>query len=238
MIENPVPTRRARLVWQRPLDTSGRRDSHAVAELVETESGISFNYLDEHELTKARQDGFMGYPGLPMDADDLGPIAIEVLSRRLLPKQRADFGQWLAGFGLSTEDDLSSLTLLAYTGARLTSDSFSVCETFEGFNEPFSYVFDVIGSRHYRDRYGELEVGESLAFVREIDNEQDPNAIVITRSDGTPVGYVNRLQADTVGQWVDAGQITGTVFRVNGRLEYPRLFLLAEISSTADAVAA
>ena len=165
-----LATRRAHIVWQCPLDTSGRCNSHC--------------------------------------------------------------------FGLSTEDDLSSLTLLAYIGARLTCDSFSVCETFEGFNEPFSRVFDIVGSRHYRGRYGELKVGESLAFVREIDNEQNPNAIVITRSDGPPVGYLNRLQADTVGQWVDAGQITGTVFRVNGRLEYPRLFILIEISSTADAAVA
>lgn len=238
MIENPTPTRRALLVWQRPLDSDGPRDRHAVAELVDTEHGISFNYLTDQELAEARQAGFFGYPGLPLDAEGLGSTAIEVLLRRLPPRERADFGQWLAGFGLSAEDDLSPLTLLAYTGARLTSDSFSVCETFDGFSEPFSYVFDVAGNRHYQEQYGDLEVGEALAFVRETDNPQDPNAIMITRSDGTAVGYVNRLQAETVGQWVDAGQITGAVYRVNGRAEYPRLFVLADVSSSAKVMAA
>lgn len=32
----------------------------------------------------------------------------------------------------------------SYTGAKLTSDSYSVADTFEGFDRPFQYIFDVL----------------------------------------------------------------------------------------------
>lgn len=237
MIENPISTRRAHLVWQRPLDETGRRDRCAVAELVQDADDVRFSYLGQEDLERAWAAGFNGYPGLPFGSNSLSRIASDVLMRRLPPRDRADFSELLTRFGLPSDRTYSDLTLLAYTGARLTSDSFSVCETFDGFEGAFSYVFDVAGNRHYVD-YNQLEVGEAIHFESEPTNEVDPNAIRLARADGETVGYVNRLQAETVRSWLDNGSVNATVFRVNGRLQYPRLFVHADIETDSCAAAA
>ncbi|MCY3878724.1 MAG: HIRAN domain-containing protein [Rhodobacteraceae bacterium] len=113
-----------------------------------------------------------------------------------------------------------------------------MCETFDGFEPPFTYLFDVAGNRYDQNRYDQLASGERLCFEREPDNQYDPDAIRIVRSDGTRVGYVNRLQTGPVGRWLDDERISASVFRTNGRIEYPRLFVLAKVGSMAQALAA
>ena len=237
MIVNPIPTRRALLVWQRPLDENGRRDRCAVAELIQEADGVNFRYLGREQLDVAAEAGFSGYPGLPIASGDLSRIASDVLMRRLPPRNRADFSDLLARFGLPTDHTYSDLSLLAYTGARLTSDSFSVCETFDGFEGTFSYVFDVAGSRHFVD-YNELDLGEAIYLEHEPTNPVDSNAIRMALEDGRTVGYVNRLQAPTVRSWLVNGSVDAAVFRVNGRLQYPRLFVRANIETNTRAAAA
>ncbi|MCY4243673.1 MAG: HIRAN domain-containing protein [Rhodobacter sp.] len=202
-----------------------------MGELVEGSGGVTFRYLDLERLEPARDDGFSEYPGLPIESPDSERIAPDVLIRRLPPRERTDFPDLLTRFGLPADRDYTDLTLLAYTGARLTGDSFSICETFDGFEGRFSYVFDVAGSRHYVD-YSELEKSDAIFFEREPTNERDPNAVRLARGNGNTVGYVNRLQAETVGQWIDNGSVTGSVFRVNGRIQYPRLFVQADIETS------
>lgn len=238
MIENPIHTRRALMAWQRPLDSGKRSDRFAVAELVQNGTCLSFRYLEDQELEPARQVGFTGYPGLPIGSSQLDGIAEEILMRRLPPKKRPDFGEFLRRFGLPSDENYPALTLLAYTGARQTGDGFSVCETFDGFEPPFTYVFDVAGSRHYRGLYNEFNQDDCLRFEREPDNEHDPDTIRIERTDGTTVGYVNRLQTGAVGRWLDNDRISARVFRTNGRIEYPRLFVLADIVPRVESLAA
>lgn len=165
-----------------------------------------------------------------MDADNLDRIAMEVLMHRLPPRNRRDFKEVLRRFGLPADRDYTDLSLLAYTGARLTSDTFSVCDTFDGFEPPFTYVFDVAGYRHHRRNSDEEATdGDQLWFVRERDNPRDREAVRINRADGSQVGYVNRLQSEKVGAWLDQYDIKASVFRINGRAEYPRMFVRAEI---------
>ena len=238
MIECPTPTQRALLVWQCPLGSADRRDRHAVAELLQTVNGIDFHYLGSEKLASPRSEGFTDYPGLPMESTELNRVAEEVLIRRLPPRTRADFGDLAERFGLPRNKNLPSLTLLAYTGARLTGDNFSVCETFDGFEPPFSYVFDVAGFRHYQGRFSELEKGIPLIFEPEPENQHDPNAIRIALTDGTPLGYVNRLQTKAVAERMSIGGISASVFRVNGRSDYPRLFVQADFAAGATKLAA
>lgn len=238
MIENPIPTERALLIWQRPLDQSGRRDRCAVAELVQGPDQVSFRYFDDERMEQAQEAGFTGYPGLPIGSENLERNSIDVLMRRLPPQGRADFGHMLERFGLPADRSYSPLSLLAYTGARLTSDSFSICETFDGFETPFSYVFDVAGNRHYQEQYADLEIGEPLVFEREPGNSHDPNAVRITRMAGQTVGYVNRWQAEAVSRWLEDCEVKASVFRVNGRREYPRLFATAQVSPASETLAA
>ena len=238
MIEHPIHTQRALLAWQRPLGSGGRRNPHAVAKLVQAAGRFSFRYLDDEELEPARLAGFTFHPGLPFGSSELDSDAEEVLVRRLPPRNRLDVDESLQRFGLPPSRECPALTLLAYTGARPTGDSFSVCETFDRFEPPFSYVFDVAGGRHQENLYNQLIPGESLHFERKPGNQHDPNAVRITRNDGTTVGYVNHLQTGEVGRWMDDCRIAARVFRINVRIEYPRFFILADIAARTKAFAA
>ena len=197
---------------------------------------MAFSYLDEEGLAPALETGFSGYPGLALADAHEADTALDVLIRRLPPRNRPDFHDFMETFGLSPQADFSSLSLLAYTGARMTGDSFGVAETFEGFDRPFRYVFDVSGYRHYRNDALDLAVDEPLIFRRDPTNEYDSDAIEIVRENDVRLGYINRLQAQTVRGWIERGIIDARVFKVNGRSVYPRLFVMADIEPVLQGV--
>ena len=204
-----------------------------MAELVESEAGLGFSYksdLDtENNLDSARGAGFRGYPGLALDLEHGPSKSADVLKRRLPPDSRPDFNEFKERFGLSPVAQFTLLSLLAYTGARLTSDSFGISETFDGFDHPFRYVFDIAGYRHYRENALDLDKGEAINFQPEPSNQNDHNAVEVVRKTGVRVGYVNRMQALPVLRWLQHGIIRAWVFRINGRSVYPRLFVMADI---------
>ena len=231
-----LPTQRALLVWQtplRPVEKGGRRDRHAVGELVRKKSGkVSFRYFDD--LEAARAQGFKGYPGLRIGRKSNEKVGFDLLRRRLPPAERTDFGETLKKFDLPEDLDRSDhLTLLAYTGARHANDSFSICETFDGFDRPFKFLFDLANIRRdgSHEVCAKLVPGEALIFKREPDNPHDPNAVKVVReaNEEEKAGYVNRLQAKAVGQWLEEGEVTASVFKFNGRSVYPRLFVNVDV---------
>ena len=111
----------------------------------------------------------------------------------------------------------------------MTSDSFGMAETFEGFDRPFSYVFDIAGYRRHQGEVPDLHIDEPMVFRHEPANKNDPNAVEVVRRDGIRVGYVNRMQAQPVLEWLTHGHIDARVFRINGRSVYPRLLVMADI---------
>lgn len=229
MISQPIHTQSAYLIWQSPLGAGLSRRRLPIAVMRDGDNGVSFEYLrDTPEFEKAIGEGFQGYTGIPLDRKDTSD-AINTLGRRLLMPNRPDYAEYLARFGLRIEHKLSTLSLLAYTGAKLTSDSFSVSETFEGFDRSFQYIFDVAGRRHAEKFTPSPEEGDSVIFRADLDNKHDQHAVELVNTDGDRFGYVNRGQAKAVRQWLSEGEITGKVFRVNGRTDYPRLFVFADI---------
>ena len=237
-----LPTQRALLVWQADLrheEGGGQgslRDHHAVGELVRKRSGrVSFRYFDDLEAACAQ--GFTGYLGLPIGRKANEQIGFEELRRRLPPAERRDYGKILQIFGLPADLDRSDhLTLMAYTGAR-NDDDFSICETFDGFDRPFRFLFDLANVRRdgTYDVCAKLAPGEALTFKREPDNPHDPNAIKVVRAanEKEKAGYVNHLQAEVVGRWLDEGEITASAFMFSGRSVDPRLYLNVNVSPCA-----
>lgn len=229
MITNPIHTRSAHLIWQSPPEGSGSRRRLPVALLRDVDGKVTFEYLREtEEFAIAQREGFNGYFGIPLDREDTSD-AIRTLGRRLPNPERSDYADYLARFGLSPEQRLPTLSLLAYTGARMTSDSFSFADTFEGFDRPFEYIFDVAGRRHYQAETPEPMFGEPVEFRHEPSNVEDCDAVEILNASGDRFGYVNRSQAKSVCEWLQNGSVRGTVFRVNGTPSHPRLFVKANI---------
>jgi len=241
MIQNPIQTTRALLTWQRPLDAGEPRDRHVVGELRDSGDGIQFQYLSDDALAEAFELGFEGYPGLPIGTYQSEPRADNVeaiLMRRLPPIGRADFQRFKETFGLSVNAELTSLSLLAYTGARLTSDSFGVAETFDGFDGPFDYIFDVAGYRRYQQNSAGMVAGDTVRLVHERDNPHDENAVQVLNGNGDCLGYINRAQSAIIADRLLSCEISAHVFRFNGRQDYPKLFVYSSITPSGQQVAA
>lgn len=241
MIENPIQTTRALLTWQRPLEAGEPRDRHVVGELQDSGDGIQFQYFDDETLRQAYELGFKGYPGLPISSYQAAPRTDNVeaiFMRRLPPVGRADFHRFKETFGLSRAAELTPLSLLAYTGARLTSDSFGVAETFDGFDGPFEYIFDVAGYRRRQHNSVGMVAGDPVQFLREEDNQSDPNAVQVLNSAGDCLGYINRAQSETIANRLGSCEVRAEVFRFNGRQDYPKLFVYAGISPLGQQAAA
>lgn len=230
MIIDPIHTTSAQLIWQSPLESSGSRRRLPVALLRAQDGGsVTFEYLKGSEsFEAARREGFNGYYGIPLERVDTTD-AIKTLGRRLPSSERTDYAEYLARFGLTPDHNLPPLSLLAYTGGRLTSDSFSIADTFEGFDRPFQYIFDVAGRRHSFSHSPNLSIGDYAEFRAEPLNEFDSNAVEIIGSNGNRFGYVNACQVEAVNAWLLNGTINARVFRINGRPSYPRLFIIADI---------
>lgn len=240
MISQPIQTKSAHLIWQSPLGAglSRRRLPVALMRAADNSDAVSFEYLrDTPAFDKAKSEGFEGYVGIPLDREDTSD-AINTLGRRLLVPERPDYEDYLARSGLRVEHHLSTLSLLAYTGAKLTSDSFSVSDTFEGFERRFEYIFDVAGRRHSQDFTPSPKKGDTVIFRPEPNNEHDPYAVELVDENGNRFGYVNTCQAPAVSSWLSSGSIEGRVFRINGRTGYPRLFVFADIIPKFEAKAA
>lgn len=227
MIVDPVQTQRALLTWQSPPGGGGSRLRRAVGVLVAYGSSARFAYLHERDdFRAARQEGFEGYPGLPLGSSGYND-ALKLLRRRLPQADRSDFRNFLETFGLSPGARFNDLSPLAYTGARLASDSFSITETFDGFDRPFNFFFDVAGFRHYLANAVDVGVRDEVSLVADTENSHDRSAVRIVRENGQPLGFINRLQSERVLGWMRSDAITTSVFRLNGRPEYPRLFVFA-----------
>ena len=67
--------------------------------------------------------------------------------RRLPPRNREDFADYLQVHGLSAPFELSDVALLGYTGARLPSDGFALVPEFPEDIRPCDYVMEVTGAR-------------------------------------------------------------------------------------------
>lgn len=235
MISDPIHTTSAHLIWQSPLEGVGSRRRLPVALMrAGDDEVVSFEYLKGTEsYEKAVSEGFDGYTGIPLERNDTSD-AIDTLGRRLPNSDRSDYAEFLARFGLQPAHNLSTLSLLAYTGAKLTSDSFSVADTFEGFDRPFQYIFDVAGRRHHIGDTPAPEKGQPVIFSSEPENEHDPFAVALLDENGNRFGYLNTCQAKAVTGWIANGSVTGSVFRVNGRTSYPRLFVIADIEPASE----
>lgn len=230
MILHPIPTQSAYLIWQSPLGAGLSRRRLPIALMRANGDGATFEYLHgTRDLDLAVSEGFEGYTGIPLDRADTSD-AINTLGRRLLNSDRPDYADYLARFGLSADQNMTTLSLLAYTGAKLTSDSYSVADTLEGFDGSFQYVFDVAGRRRAEELTPSPQIGDRVTFSAEPQNEHDPFAVELLDGSGNRFGYVNGCQSQAVSRWLAAGEVNGSIFRINGRTGYPRLFVIADIS--------
>lgn len=223
--------RRLLLVWQPPLGQTPRT-RRVVAEILRTpEQQAILRYLtDSEDYILATEEGFQGYPAFRQRESEHSQGVIDAFMRRLPPRNREDFGDYLARHRIPTEPMISDFSLLAYTGARLPSDGFEIAPDLSGAHEPFDLVIEVAGYRHQKAiPPSELPLGDEVAFEHEENNIYDKNAVRVMYH-GEKIGYVSRALAPSFRAWLrDRLNVTATIERVNGKPERPLIYLFVKV---------
>lgn len=157
---------------------------------------------------------------------------LEAFVPRLPPRNREDFGDFLALHRLPSPFRYSDMALLAYTGAKLPSDGFSIVPVFPKNCNPCEYLTEVAGIRHVlREDIAKLvAVGDKVTFELEKDNPVDRDAILVICR-GRRIGYINRAIRETFCFWLEHCSITASVERINGKPEPPLLYVRISVGS-------
>lgn len=242
-IEHPSEPKRLVLTWEAPLGVSNRT-RWVVGELKQLSGQASFRYLKDQEFRDAnngrgedqlRAAGYLGYPAFDPRGTDktvFDDHVLEAFLRRLPPPQRADFGSYLEHFRIPSTSKLSAFALLGATEARLPGDGFSLIDPFDPEQDVCEAVLEVAGHRHYQGSRSSLMIGERLELIPELGHPHDANAVKISASGGT-VGYINRVQAPTVTQWISTRKVEAFLLRLNGSPAKPRAFVFLKVRPVA-----
>lgn len=227
----PEPARLL-LTWQPP-EAVTQRLRRIIAEIVRSPDGCSLRYLiNSPDFQAAQNQGFQGYPAFDIKQEVHEQGIMEALSRRLPPRKREDFGDFLAQFRLPADFAGSDFALLGYTGGKLPSDTFGFAPDFSNISLPIDLLLEIAGFRH-QDCMGQFTptIGLPLQFVIDNDNQVDRNAVKVL-CNGQNLGYINRAFLPWFADRVSNGEaIEATIERVNGKPERPLIYALCRLRS-------
>ena len=229
-IETIIEPTKLLLAWQSMSEAC--RTRHIVGELVRVGDNIDLNYLpNTTDFEKARQKGFDSYPAFP-EINKTHHNVLDAFMRRLPPKTRGDYSQYLASLRIKPDSQLSPFSLLGYSGARLPSDGFSIIHPFSNVNEACELLIEAAGYRHiYKNNKANIAVGDAVSFVREFNEVTQEEAIRMMVGD-KPLGYVNRGLIPTMLDWLNAKRIVGAwIEKLNGTPEKPAVYIYVQVAA-------
>ena len=238
-IEYPLEPRELLLAWEAPLSVEDRA-RWVVGRLSKDGGDITFDYLAGEafaalNLGRPRSAleaaGFPGYPAFEGKEHPQGTFRGQVLKtflRRLPSPRRPDFARYLAHHHVKPSTVLSPLALLAVTGARLPGDDFSLVDPLDPEQCRADLVFEVAGVRHHGQHAGMVRMEDLLTLEPEPSNPRDPRAVQV-KTGGEVIGYVNRLQAETIGEWLKQRMVTCRVIRLNGSADARRIYAFLQV---------
>jgi hypothetical protein len=197
--------------------------------------GAVFRYLENMpDYQEAIREGFQGFPAFAIGKghEYTSSGVLKAFMRRLPPRKREDFFEYLAQFRLPTPFDGSDMALLAYTGAKLPGDGFEIIPDLSDAVPPIEVVMEVAGFRHQAVSARSLSVGELVTLVAEPDNPVDPNAIAV-RHRSNRIGYIAKPFCAFVANWLRAYTVEASIERINGKPDRPLVFLFVKVASKA-----
>jgi hypothetical protein len=183
--------------------------------------------------------GYRGYPAFGSPRDKGPEFSEDVMAaflRRLPPSSRSDFPSYLELFRYRG-GTLPPMSLLALTAARLPSDGFALIDRLDPNAVACDTVVEIAGYRHQTSDKSAVIEGAKLELVPEPDNPHDPNAVRLMAGE-IKVGYVNRLQAETVLTWLEMRSLTCWLIRKNGRSHSPTAYALLRMRPRESSLAA
>ncbi|QDM19230.1 HIRAN domain-containing protein [Tardiphaga sp. vice278] len=226
------------LAWQAP-DHFGKRFRWAVGTVKPGADGWVLRYFEHGAEFEAFNDGkkyeeilslgYAGYAAFSTKVRVHTAGVAEALSRRLPPRGRADFDEYMKHFRLPQGLQISNFALLGKTEATLPSDGFSLVDPLDGNVVRCDLLTEVAGFRYYAAAAGDLvRLGAKVEVSPEPLNKMDPRAIVF-RINGVTIGYVNRLQTEAFHRWIETQSVDVEIERINGKAGRPRLFLFIRV---------
>lgn len=227
ILHHIVEPSRLLMTWQPQDEASKSRTRRVIGEVcIEPGGQFVFRYLkgtpDFEEASKA---GFKGVPAFRLEDTEIHQGVIESLLRRLPPRKREDFADFLAQHRLPAPFNYSDFTLLGYTGARLPSDGFALMPDFHEDTVPCDYLMEVAGLRHVlgTDVTG-IHVGDAVTFEIDRENPVDQDALLAI-CQGKKIGYVNRALKASLHRWLQLHHVSATVEKLNGKPERPLIYV-------------
>ncbi len=119
-----------------------------VGEVRLADGAVSFRYLtDTEDFRRARDLGFVSYPAFRKLDREYTEGVMAAFQRRVPPRSRGDFSQYLELLRLRASVNLSELGLLAYSAARLPTDGFSLVWPLTEVSAPGEVLLEVAGFR-------------------------------------------------------------------------------------------
>lgn len=238
LLKHIIEPKRLLIVWQNLQEGSSAGRRYIVGELILAENNeVELRYFkDCEDFKEASNLGFKGYSIFDKDQAVYTQNVMDTLKRRIPPRQRADFQDFLRYYRIESKAgfQMTDFALIGYTGAKLPGDSFSFVHTFENAPIPCEMTIDVAGARHYCQEFNNLQslVNASVSFTSEPNNPNDSQAVVIKTINNErlmPIGYVNRAQTKTFNKWMQNYHLEGIIERVNGTPEKPNILLYVKV---------
>lgn len=227
-IEHIIEPTKLLLAWQS--SDEKQRTHYVVAELNRIGDEITLTYLvNTDDFRKAQNKGFESYPAF-QDINKTHHNVLDAFMRRLPPRSRGDFSQYMEGLRLKPETQLSDFALLGYSGAKLPSDGFSIIHPFSNVNHACELLVEASGFRHIQKNHDGIKINEEASFVKEFNDATQEEAIRIIIN-GKPIGYVTRGLLPTFFDWLNSERIIGAwIEKVNGTPGKPTVYLYVKIS--------
>lgn len=230
-LQHIVEPDRLLMTWQ-PLEDEAPRTRRVIGVVLRRVNGtFGFRYLsDTEDFRKAVAAGFKGFPAFKETSGEINQGVLEALMRRLPPRKREDFADYLALHQLPNPFKASDFALLGYTRARLPSDGFELVPVFSPDNVPCELIIELAGTRHvFGAEVVGLSVGDPITFQLDPENPVDQDSVVALHY-GRQVGYVNRALRDVFRQWLERWNVIGRIERLNGKPGRPLVFVRVRVS--------
>lgn len=234
-----VEPARLLMTWQPTDESASSRTRRIVGEVIwdEIRNTAIFRYLKNTEdFSAAEASGFKGFPAFRLDVEKTDEGVLLSLMRRLPPRNREDFADYLHLHGLAAPFTLSDMALLGYTGARLPSDGFALVPEFPSEINACEYVMEVAGTRHalqHANTLTQLQPGDSVSIEPDPKNPIETDALSVI-CHGQRIGYVNRALKPMFHRWLRTGELTVKIVRLNGKPTRPLVYVCVHFKKRSE----
>lgn len=238
-IDNPVEPKKLLLSWRAIHYEDSSR--FIVGELVKIRENtdhdadaVELNYfVDEDQFKQAKKLGFIGHPAFPFEkSKTYTKNVFGAFKRRLPPKSRRDYLDFVKFCGIHSEAKFSTFCLAGYSGVKLPNDGFELIHPFDGVEKAFSFVIEIAGFRYADEMKAvDLNKGEIVHFKPETNNSYDSKAVRIEKN-GIKLGYVDRGRTFIFHRsWAEKRKIHAEVWQKNGTPDRPLIYLFVNIGA-------